>query len=205
MLSFSRWPYKRSLLALITVILVVGFFWSRLEAHHIASKDVFVGNLYNGKFLPFIYNKNKAITYLEMATDKKVIEAYCDLGDIYSKEKNQKLAYKNYLLGSMAGSQRCEFHILKYSYPDEKIAYEFFKYTADKYNYPSAVFMVGKRLVEGDGTKKNAVLGLSYLEKAAKQNHRGARIYLAGVYIKGGLVPQDIRKANILMNQTIKY
>lgn len=206
MLSFSRWPNKRSsLLALIIVLLVGGLFGARLEAHHIASHDAFIGNLYSGKFLPFIYNKDKAITYLEKATDKEVIEAYCDLGDIYSKDNNQKLAYKSYLLGAMGGSQRCEFHILKYSYPDEKVAYDFFKYTADKYNYPSAIFMVGKRLVEGNGTKKNAVLGLSYLEKAAKKNHWGARLYLAGIYIKGELVPQDVGKANILMNQTIKY
>lgn len=205
MLNFSRWPYKRSLLALTIVILVGGIFWSRLEAHYIASNDAFIGNFYSGKFLPFIYNKDKAISHLEKATNKEVIEAYCDLGDIYSKENNQKLAYKNYLLGAMGGSQKCEFHILRYSYPDEKVAYEFFKYTADKYSYPSAIFIVGKRLIEGNGTKKNAVLGLSYLEKAAKKNHWGARLYLAGIYIKGELVSQDIGKANILMNQTIKY
>ena len=70
---------------------------------------------------------------------------------------------------------------------------------ANDRKYPSAYFMVGKRLIEGVGVSKDAKASIAYLEKAVSQGHWGASLYLAGIYIKGELLPQDIDKANELM------
>ena len=190
---------KLFLLSFFAIVALVIFCTLRLEPHYLLSKEAFLGNFYRGKIIPFIHDNEKAKKYLTEAIENNNNEAVCDLGEIYAQEKDYRLAGFNYFAAAMGGSQRCEVHFLKLSYPDEEGTYQFLKKIADEKKYPSAYFMVGKRLIEGLGVSKDAKAGIIYLEKAVAQKHWGARLYLAGIYIKGELLPQDIDKANELM------
>jgi len=194
-----------SVLLSILGLVIFGVF--RLEPHHLSSKEAFLGNLYRGKLIPFIHDNEKAKTYLEQSVTKfNSAEAQCDMGEVYAEESNFKLAGYYYFTAAMHGSQRCEVHFLKLSYPpDGEIkVFQMVKKMADNRKYPSAQFMVGKRLIEGVGISKDAKEGIAYLEKAVAQKHWGASLYLAGIYIKGELLPQDIDKANKLMGDKNK-
>lgn len=171
----------------------------RLEPHYLLSKEAFLGNFYRGKIIPFIHDNEKAKKYLTKAIVNNNNEAVCDLGEIYAQEKDYRLAGFNYLTAALNGSQRCEVYFIKLSYPNEELVFQILKSKADKNSNSVAQFMVGKRLIEGVGVLKDPKAGIVYLEKAATQEHWGAKIYLAGIYIKGELLPQDIDKANALM------
>lgn len=150
--------------------------------------------------MPFIHDDEKAKEYLAKAVEKNnSAEAECDLGEIYAEEGNYKLAAHSYFTAAMYGSQRCEVHFLKIPFPDERQTFQFIKKIADERKYPSAYFMVGKRLIEGQGVTKDTKAGIAYLQKADALRHWGARLYLAGIYIKGEFLPRDIKKANELM------
>lgn len=197
-LSLGRLAF---LLVVLSVLGLVIFGAFRLKPHYLSSKEAFLGNLYRGKVVPFIHNNEKAKEYLAKAVEKNnTVEAQCDIGEIYAAEKNYKRAGYYYFTAAMYESQRCEVHFLKLSYADgESKVFQMVKKMADDRKYPSAQFMVGKRLIEGLGVSKDAKEGIAYLEKAVAQDHWGASLYLAGIYIKGELVPQDIDKANQLM------
>ena len=188
------------LLALLVILGLVIFCAFRLEPHYISSKEAFIGNLYRGKIIPFIHDNEKAKKYLTSAIVNNNNEAVCDLGEIYAQEKNYRLAGFNYLTAALNGSHRCEVYFIKLSYPNEELVFQILKSKADKNSNPVAQFMVGKRLIEGVGVLIDPKAGIVYLEKAAMQKHLGAKIYLAGIYIKGELLPQDIDKANELMS-----
>lgn len=188
------------LLVLFSAMGLVIFGVFRLEPHYLSSKEAFLGNFYRGKIISFIRDNEKAKTYLTKAIEKyNSAEAECDLGEIYEEKGNHKLEALNYLGAAMYGSQRCEVYFLRLSFPDEKKTFLFLKKMADEKMYPSAYFMVGVRLIEGRGIVKDTKVGIAYLEKAVAKNHWGAKLYLAGIYIKGELLPQDIDKANELM------
>lgn len=178
-------------------VVILGAF--RLQPHYLSSKEAFLGNFYRGKIIPFIHDNERAKKYLAKAIENNNNEAVCDLGEIYAQENDYQLAGFNYFAAAMGGSQRCEVHLMKFSFSDEKGAYQFLKKMADERRYASAYFMVGKRLIEGLGVSKDAKTGIAYLEKAVAQEHWVAKLYLAGIYIKGELLPQDIDKANELM------
>ena len=189
------------LLVLLSVLGLVIFGMFRLEPHYLLSKEVFLGNFYRGKIIPFIHDNEKAKEYLTKAVEKNnIVEAQCDIGEIYAQEKNYNRAARYYFMAAMNGSQRCELYFIRFSFPGfEEKAFQLLKKTADEKMTPSAQFMVGKRLIEGVGVSKDAKEGIAYLEKAVAQEHWGAKLYLAGIYIKGELLPQDINKANELM------
>lgn len=165
--------------------------------------------------LGYLYKEGVAISpkdletakvYLSAAANKGNVEAACDLGQVYAEQSDYKKQVHYYLAAAMYGSQKCEVLFLKLSFADEKKAYEDLKEMADSTlrNYPSAQFMVGKRLIEGLGVSKDTKAGIAYLEKASSKKHWGASLYLAGIYIKGELLPQDIKKANELLSIKIK-
>lgn len=186
---------------LIAVVALVIFSTFRLDAHHLSSKEAFFGNLYRGKLLPFIHNNEKAKKYLEQAVTKyNSAEAQCDIGEVYATENNYKRAAAYYLMGARDGSRRCEAHFLKLSFADsEDKVFQLLKNMADEIKSPSAQYMVGIRLIKGLGVSKNPKEGIAYLEKSVSQKHWGASVYLAGIYIKGELLPQDIDRANELL------
>jgi len=189
------------LFALLAIFGVILFGVFRLEPHYLSSKEAFLGNFYRGKIIPLIHDNEKAKKYLTKAVEKyNSAEVQCDMGEVYAEENNYKLAGYYYFTAAMHGSQRCEVHFLKLSYPDgESKVFQMVKKIADEKKYASAQFMIGKRLIEGVGVSKDAKAGIVYLEKAVAQKHWGASLYLAGLYIKGELLPQDIDKANELM------
>jgi TPR repeat protein len=193
------WSRLFILLAALTILGVVILGAFRLQPHYLSSKEAFLGNFYRGKIVPFIHDNERAKKYLAKAIKNNNNEAVCDLGEIYAQENDYQLAGFNYFAAAMGGSQRCEVHLMKFSFSDEKGAYQFLKKMADEKRYASAYFMVGKRLIEGLGVSKDTKTGIAYLEKAVAQEHWGAKLYLAGIYIKGELLPQDIDKANELM------
>lgn len=189
------------ILAFLAILGVIIFGAFKLELHYLSSKEAFLGNYYRGKIIPFIHDNEKAKEYLAKVVEKNnSAEAQCDMGEVYAEENNYKLAGYYYFTAAMHGSQRCEVHFLKLSYPDgESKVFQMVKKIADEKKYASAQFMMGKRLIEGVGVSKDAKAGIAYLEKAVAQKHWGASVYLAGLYIKGELLPQDIDKANELM------
>lgn len=189
------------LLVLLTILGVIFFCAIRLSPHHLSSKEAFLGNLYRGKLIPFIHDNEKAKKYLAKAVEKyNTVEAQCDIGEIYAAEKNYKRAAAYYLMGARDGSHRCEVYFLRLSFPDyEEKVFQLLKNMADEIKSPSAQFMVGKRLIEGVGVSKDANAGIAYLEKAVAQKHWGASVYLAGIYLKGELLPQDFEKASELL------
>lgn len=190
--------YVVALLILLGLILTVVF---KLEPHHLSSKEAFTGNLYRGKFLSFIRDHDKAKQYLTQAVEHyNTTEAKCDIGEIYAQENNYKRAAAYYLMGARDGSHRCETNFLNLSFPgNEEEIFQLLRNMADEIRSPSAQYMVGIRFINGVGVTKNPEEGIAYLEKAVVQGHRAASVYLAGIYLKGELVPQDIGKANELM------
>lgn len=189
------------LLALLVIFGFILFSAFRLEPHYLSSKEAFLGNFYRGKIIPFIHDNEKAKEYLAKAVEKNInVEAKCDIGEIYAEEQNYKRAAAYYLMGARDGSHRCEVYFLSLSFPDsEEKVFQLLKNMADDIKSPSAQFMVGIRLINGVGVSKKPKEGIAYLEKAVAQEHWGASVYLAGIYIKGELLPQDIDKANELM------
>ena len=188
----------------VLLTLVIFFDLILIALNFMADKGVpeanaFLGYLYKNGVAVFPKDAKKAKDYFLIAAKKGDVEAQCDIGEIYAREQSYNLAGYYYLTAALNGSQRCEVHFLKLSYPDEKIIFEFLKKKADKNNNPAAQFMVGKRLIEAVGVSKDTNAGITYLQKAVSQGHWGAKLYLAGIYIKGELLPQDIDKANELM------
>lgn len=202
-ISLSKSILLLALLAIFGVILLGAF---RLEPHYISSKEAFLGNFYRGKIIPFIHDNDKAKKYLAIAVEKNnTVEAQCDIGEIYAEEQNYKLAGYYYFTAAMHGSQRCEVYFIRFSYPDgESKVFQMVKKIADEKKYASAQFMVGKRLIEGVGVSKDPKEGIAYFEKAVAQEHWGASLYLAGIYLKGELLPQDVNKAKKLMERKNK-
>lgn len=209
MLGLTAQPTRAKtilILAFLAILGVIIFGAFKLEPHYLSSKEAFLGNFYRGKIIPFVHDNEKAKEYLVKAVEKNnTVEAQCDIGEIYAEENNYKRAAAYYLMGVRDGSQRCELYFLRLSFPDyEDKVFQLLKNMADEIKIPSAQFMVGIRLINGVGVSKNSKEGIAYLEKAVAQNHRGASVYLAGIYIKGELLPQDIDKANKLMESNNK-
>ena len=191
--------FKRVLLTLLGAIITLILLLSIQSVNGSVNANILLGEFYDKtNILKLQIQSNFAKGYFEKASLLGSVESQCYLGELYEKELNYKLAGVIYLDAALKGSQQCEVNFLKFSYPDEKLVFDVLKKKADK-NNPIAQFMVGKKLIEGTGTKVDTKSGINYLEKSVAQGHRGAEIYLAGIYIQGKLVPQDIKKANVLM------
>ena len=191
----------------VLLTLVIFFDLILIALNFMADKGVpeanaFLGYLYKNGVAVFPKDAKKAKDYFLIAAKNGDVEAACDLGQVYAEQSDYKKQVYYYLTAAMYGSQKCEVLFLRLSFADEKKAYEDLKEMADSTvrSYPSAQFMVGKRLIEGLGVSKDTKAGIAYLEKASSKKHWGASLYLAGIYIKGELLPQDIKKANELMN-----
>lgn len=186
----------------ILVLLIMAFCLYKGKPHYFSSKEVLLGNFYRGKLIPVIHDNEKAKNYLEQAVKKyNSAEAECDLGEIYAVEGKFREEINSYISAAMYGSERCEAYFAKLSFPDyEEQTFNLLKHLADDRKFASAEFMTGVRLIEGRGTNKNVQSGVDYLEKAISKKHHGASVYMAGLYIRGEIVPQNIDKANELMS-----
>ena len=117
---------KVFIFVLLMSFVIAIFCMFRLSSYQTSSREVFWGSLYRGKVLLFIHDNEKAKEYLALAVKKyNSAEAECDLGEIYAEEGNYKLATLDYLGAAMYGSQRCEVHFLKLSFPDEEKTFQF--------------------------------------------------------------------------------
>ena len=179
--------------SLILFILFLGFFLIQkfdfkngVFEHKLANLFEFV------IFMPF-HNEIAEHFYIE-ATKKNNFEAQCDTGMFYESQKDfQKSGYW-YLQSSLNGWWRCEDDFEKYNYPDEQAVFAMLKTKADSPNI-FAQYMVGKRYIEAKGVRKNVHEGMKYLKLAAIRGSRGAQLYLAGLYLKGSVIPKDAHEA----------
>ncbi|KAK8839443.1 hypothetical protein M9Y10_031797 [Tritrichomonas musculus] len=63
-------------------------------------------------------------------------------------------------------------------------------------------FIIAKSLIEGQNEfPKNVEIGLSYLEQANKQKYLDSKIYYIRMLIKGNIVPQNLKKAEIYLSE----
>lgn len=197
--------FKYLIMILLGAVIILILILSIRGSNNSVNTNILLGEFYDKtNILNSQKQRNLAKSYFKKVLLQGSVAGECYLGELYAKELNYKLAGAYYLDSALKGSERCEVNFIKLSYPNEKSVFDILKIKADK-NNPSAQFMVGKRLIEGNGRPVDVVRGINYLEDAVSQNHRGAKIYLAGLYIQGALVPQDIKKANLLMEFNKNY
>ena len=144
-------------------------------------------------FLPF--HDQVAEHYFIQAAKESNAEAQCGLGMFYESKKEYQMSGYWYLQSSLNGWWRCEDNFESYDYPDEKTVFNMLKKKADSHN-KFAEYMVGKRYIEAKGVDKNLQEGIKYLKSAALSGSRGAQLYLAGLYIKGNVVPTNMTEAD---------
>jgi uncharacterized protein len=187
------------LIFLLTIFVLVFGVVHFLAYKNIPQAEVFLGHLYQNGFVTFPKDTQKAKDYFSRAAAKGDADGQCSLGELYTEEERYEEALPWYFKSALLGSQRCEVIFSKLTFSHEDKVFK----TLMKYAYKSntfAEFSVGTRYIEGKGVEKNIEQGISYLKKAAAQDHKGAKIYLAGLYLKGEVVKQDYDLANQLLD-----
>lgn len=187
---------------ILTIFVLVFGVVNFLAYKNMPEANVFLGYLYQNGLATFPKDTQKAKDYFSMAAAKGDADGQCALGELYAKEERYEEALPWYFKSALLGSQRCEINFSKLTFSHEEKVFESLMKYADKSN-TFAEFSVGTRYIEGKGVEKNVEQGLFYLKKSAMQGHKGAKIYLAGLYLKGEVVKQNYNEANKWLN-TIK-
>ena len=166
-----------------------------LAYKNIAKANVSLGYLYQNGLVTLLKDAKKAKNYFSKAAALGDIDGSCALGELYEQEGYYEEALPLYFKSALHGSQRCEVNFSKLTFTHEEKVFESLMQYAAKSN-TFAEFSVGTRYIEGKGVEKSVERGLYYLNKAAANKHKGAKIYLAGLYLKGEVVKQDYDLAN---------
>lgn len=192
------------LIILILAIFVLVFGVVNFLAYkNVPEANVFLGYLYQNGLATFPKDTQKAKDYFSRAAIKGDVEGQCALGELYVQEERYEEALPWYFKSALLGSQRCEINFSKLTFSHEEKVFDSLMNYADKSN-AFAEYSVGARYIEGKGVQKNVEQGVSYLKKAAAQDHKGAKIYLADLYLKGEVVKQDYDLANQLLDSVKK-
>lgn len=180
---------------ILTIFVLVFGVVNFLAYKNMPEANVFFGYLYQNGFATFPKDIQKAKDYFSRAAAEGDAEGQCALGELYVQEERNEEALPWYFKSALLGSQRCEINFSKLTFSHEEKVFDSLMKYADKSN-AFAEFSVGTRYIEGKGVEKNVEQGISYLKKAAVQGHKGAKIYLAGLYLKGEVVKQNYDEAN---------
>ena len=140
----------------------------------------------------------------ERAAKEGVIEAYCELGNLFFQgngvEQNYKRAFEMYLKGAKGGDPVCmdnlgmcyfwghgtEIDLQKAAFYNEKAA---------KAGIVRAMFDTGLNYVRGYGVSQNIDKAICWLEKAAMEDNTAALMELGNLYYTGEYVEKDLEKA----------
>jgi uncharacterized protein len=180
---------------IVSVISLIfgGIHW--LAYRDMPEAEVLLGIFYQDGFGVFPKNTPKAKNYFLSAAEKGDAEGQCALGELYANEMSYQDAAYWYLKSALQGVQRCEYKFGQLHFPNEENVFNLLKKEADQSN-AFAEFSVGMRYVTGNGVEKNIAQGIGYLKKSALHRNKGARIYLADIYLKGEIVKQNYDEAN---------
>lgn len=146
----------------------------------------------------------QAKEYFEKALAEGVVEAYCDLGNLYFNgngvEQDYKRAFDYYQKGAKAGEPYCmdnlgmcyfwghgvETDIQKSAFYNEKAA---------KAGIERAMYDTGLNYERGYGVSQNIEKALFWLEKAAENKYPNAFVELGDLYFVGEYVEKDLEKS----------
>lgn len=183
------------LILVLTIFVLVFGVVNFLAYKNVPEANVFLGYLYQNGLVTFPKDSHKAKDYFSRAAAKDDADGQCALGELYAKEERYQEALPWYFKSALLGSQRCEINFSKLTFSHEEKVFASLMNYANKSN-TFAEFSVGTRYIEGKGVEKNVEQGLFYLKKSAMQGHKGAKIYLAGLYLKGEVVKQNYNEAD---------
>ena len=140
------------------------------------------------------------------ARQGKEIFAAMLLRDVYQKgirtKTDQNKADEYLKMAAQYGNIQSAFlyGLTQYNKKNKSEALPWFKTAADK-GHNVANFMYGLQLFEGDGTPKDVVKGIEYMDRAAKAGNVAANAELGRIFLNGEGTDKDIAKAvNYLKN-----
>lgn len=146
----------------------------------------------------------QAKEYFEKAAEEGVVEAYCELGNLYfagnGVDKDYKRAFELYQKGAKAGDpnslhnlgmcyfwgQGTETDLQKAAFYNEKAA---------KAGVVKSMFDMGLNYERGYGVSQNIEKALFWFEKAAEEDFPMAFVELGNLYFVGELVEKDLEKS----------
>ncbi|MEQ1598381.1 MAG: tetratricopeptide repeat protein [Methylotenera sp.] len=181
------------LVVAICFLLILAWFLLILTDSKDGSYESKLGKVFEFAVFVPAHNRIAEHYYIE-AAKKNNFEAQCDLGMFYESQEDYQKSVYWYLQSSLNGWWKCEDDFEKYDFPDEQRAFGMLKIKADSGN-KFAEYMVGKRYIEANGVATDVQTGIGYLKKAAINGSRGAQLYLAGLYLRGGVVSVDSQEA----------
>ncbi len=176
------------------------------ESHAPSYLKIAMADLYANQENDKIYDINKAIDiYKECIETNADSMAMFKLGSLYLNGKgvdeNVELGLKYINAAIAAGNKFVKITMAGiYSDSNNKLynmdkAIELYKDCAENDSDSFSMFRLGSIYFNGNGVEKNTVLGLQYLDHAAKSGNKYAKITMAGIYSNGDNEFYDMNKA----------
>ena len=176
------------------------------ESHAPSYLKIAMADLYANQENDKIYDIDKAIDiYKECIETNADSMAMFKLGSLYLNGKgvdeNVELGLKYINAAIAAGNKFVKITMAGiYSDSNNKLynmdkAIELYKDCAENDSDSFSMFRLGSIYFNGNGVEKNTVLGLQYLDHAAKSGNKYAKITMAGIYSNGDNEFYDMNKA----------
>ena len=176
------------------------------ESHAPSYLKIAMADLYANPENDKIYDIDKAIDiYKECIETNADSMAMFKLGSLYLNGKgvdeNVELGLKYINAAIAAGNKFVKITMAGiYSDSNNKLynmdkAIELYKDCAENDSDSFSMFRLGSIYFNGNGVEKNTVLGLQYLDHAAKSGNKYAKITMAGIYSNGDNEFYDMNKA----------
>ena len=176
------------------------------ESHAPSYLKIAMADLYANQENDKIYDIDKAIDiYKECIETNADSTAMFKLGSLYLNgngvDENVELGLKYINAAIDAGNKFVKITMAGiYSDSNNKLynmdkAIELYKDCAENDSDSFSMFRLGSIYFNGNGVEKNTVLGLQYLNHAAKSGNKYAKITLAGIYSNGDNEFYDMAKA----------
>ena len=176
------------------------------ESHAPSYLKIAMADLYANQENDKIYDIDKAIDIYKACIETNADStAMFKLGSLYLNgngvDENVELGLKYINAAIAAGNKFVKITMAGiYSDSNNKLynmdkAIELYKDCAENDSDSFSMFRLGSIYFNGNGVEKNTVLGLQYLNHAAKSGNKYAKITLAGIYSNGDNKFYDMAKA----------
>ena len=176
------------------------------ESHAPSYLKIAMADLYANQENDKIYDIDKAIDIYKACIETNADStAMFKLGSLYLNgngvDENVELGLKYINAAIAAGNKFVKITMAGiYSDSNNKLynmdkAIELYKDCAENDSDSFSMFRLGSIYFNGNGVEKNTVLGLQYLNHAAKSGNKYAKITLAGIYSNGDNEFYDMAKA----------
>lgn len=145
-----------------------------------------------------------AILHFENALRDGIVEAYCELGNIYYEakefENDYKKAFAYYKKGAALGDANCLSNMARCYFLGKGVQTNlqksaFFMEKAANMGVETAMFDTAINYENGAGVPQNIDKAVEWLKKSAEEGYARAWFALGNIYFSGKYVTKDLKKA----------